>query len=206
MSATQQACLGYGAVASAAVTWNPSDKGANITLSNGNLTSTWAAASGYHEVRATLSRVQSSGGKFYFEVSVTTGNSGSLSRPTIGISTSAESLNDFVASGNGGIGYSYSSSGAVITAGGVATTYSTYTSGDVIGVAVDMGVSNGKIWFAKNNTFNGSPTAGTGNAFTVAGGSTFFPAAAGEVNVVVVGRFKTADFTYTPPTGFSSWE
>jgi hypothetical protein len=45
-------------------TWNPSDKGSGITLSNGNKTAT--GSSGNFKVRGTTSHVST--GKYYFEL------------------------------------------------------------------------------------------------------------------------------------------
>jgi len=45
-------------------TWNPSDKSANITLSNGNLTATWTSWATYNEARTTIGK---SSGKWYWE-------------------------------------------------------------------------------------------------------------------------------------------
>lgn len=53
-------------------TWNPADKGANITLSGGNLTATTSAFA-WDAVRTTISK---STGKWYFEMSITANNLG----------------------------------------------------------------------------------------------------------------------------------
>jgi hypothetical protein len=51
---------------------------------------------------------------------------------------------------------------------------SSYTTGDIIGIALDL--DNNKIWWSKNGTFqnSGDPVAGTGEAFTLTSGETYF--------------------------------
>lgn len=48
-------------------TWNPSDKSANVTLSNGNLTATITANTAFYGARATIGK---SSGKWYWEQTV----------------------------------------------------------------------------------------------------------------------------------------
>ena len=81
--------------------------------------------------------------------------------------------------------------------------------GQVVGMAVDLDA--GKIWWATDNVWqaSGNPVAGTNEAFSGLSG-TYLPllgmfGAATIVNTLTA-RFKSADFTYTPPSGFSSWE
>ena len=80
----------------------------------------------------------------------------------------------------------------------------TFTTGDVIGVAYDA--DTGKVWFAKNNSWqaSGNPAAGTNPAATLTTDAPFysglnpFDSGTGTVN------FGQLGFTYTPPTGFSA--
>tara|TARA_R100000655_G_scaffold57520_2_gene95861 strand:- start:317 stop:1606 length:1290 start_codon:yes stop_codon:yes gene_type:complete len=64
--------------------------------------------------------------------------------------------------------------------GGTGTSYgNAVTTGDIVGVAIDM--DNRKLYFSKNGTWqnSGDPTSGasgTGAAYTVAAGKTYFPA------------------------------
>lgn len=91
-------------------------------------------------------------------------------------------------------------SGSTATAFGSSWT----TAGDTIGVAVDM--DEGKIWFAKNNTWqdSGNPGAGTNPAFNDLQGQRWRPhhhqgsAVGNECKV----NFGQHAFEYTPPTGF----
>ena len=187
------------------VTWNPSDKASEITLSAGNLTATYGTVTGaYRSVRATHGK---SSGKHYFEIrfdQITNGAAYSL----FGVCTSAHSMSSgHIADNANGWAY-YQETGAKVT-NAVQTAYgATYTAADVIGVAVDMDA--GKIWFAKNNTWqaSGNPAAGTSEAFSGLSG-TLFPAVSlyrNSVDPIVTGRFKSSDFSYSPPAGFSPWE
>ena len=184
------------------VTWNPSDKSANITLSSGNLIATRASGTtSYGGVRATSGKAYTSNG--YFEVYIATMKAtGYL---VIGIGTSGATLSDYVGADAYGWSY-YGAEGGKKLNNGSATAYGTdFVQGDLIGVAFN----NGKVWFAKNNTWNGDPAADTGAAFTGIT-STIFPMVAlyyaGSPVDSVGGRFKSADFSYSPPSGFSAWE
>lgn len=191
-----------GTPAAPAVTWNPSDRDADITLSGSNLiaSSTGAAAQG--SIRATLGR---STGLYYFEARIDAiGNafilvgaakaSFTVSGQYLGEPAAVESVGYF---GVDGTALFSASGGAYGT---------TYTTGDVIGVAINF--TTGKIWFSKNNTWqnSGDPVAGTGQAWAGITGE-YFPALSMFTNTYqVTGRFKVSSFTYSPPTGFSAWE
>ncbi len=96
-------------------------------------------------------------GKWYFEWYI-----GSANWPTVGIAKP-----DFTAnySGNGNGNRTYGDNGSLY-GGSSSSTSTTYTTGDIIGCAVDM--DNGKMWFSKNGTFidSGNPAGGTNAQFT----------------------------------------
>jgi hypothetical protein len=77
---------------------------------------------------------------------------------------------------------------------------------DIFGVAVDM--DNGKIFFSKNGTWQGSgdPVAGTNAAYTdlVSSGITWVPGFyfAGDSTGTVSINFGQRSLSYTPPTGY----
>jgi hypothetical protein len=82
----------------------------------------------------------------------------------------------------------------------------TYTTGDVIGIALDL--DNGKLYFSKNGTWqnSGSPTGGTGEAYSGLTG-TFFPAYAegNSTDPTSYGiNFGQRPFVYTAPSGFKA--
>ena len=149
-----------------AVTWNPADKGANVTLSNGNM-SAEANASNVDSVRATASK---SSGKWYWEVFIDVSG---MEGHCTGIGTSSASITE--RPGQNANGYGYDSSMGEKGHNDTWDLYGdNYTANDIIGIALDL--DNGKIWFAKNNAWqdSGNPAAGTGAAYTGLSG-TFFP-------------------------------
>ena len=196
MGAIQQLMLGEAATAFTYSTWNPSDKTSNITLSNGNLTVTTTATAN-QGIRGTLSR---SSGKFYFEYT-----QGSSAANRVGIADATHVLTtglglDSVSSG-------YSTVGSIYYATSLNVAGVTYTTGDVIGVAVD--ITNGLIYYAKNNTWQSSanPSAGTGGLAYVTAAAVF-PAWGTLTANVTSGTLNVGAtaFSYTPPTGFSAWD
>lgn len=89
--------------------------------------------------------------------------------------------------------------------GSFASYGNSYTTGDVIGVAVDM--DNGKLWFAKNGTWqaSGDPASGTGAAFTDLAGSVWMPTLlAGSLTQTTICNFGQRAFAYTAPSGFKA--
>ena len=190
-----------GGGASGQVTWNPSDKSSDITLSGANLVATRnTGSSGYRSVRATAGIDASLNG--YFEIAITAMEAGGYI--IIGIGTSSAGLTNPVGADAYGWGY-YGAEGGKKFNGGTWTAYgSNFAQGDVIRVAV----GNGKVWFGKNNTWNGDPAAGTGEAFSGITGTVFPMASLYDETApvdAVTGRFKTTAFSYSPPSGFSPW-
>jgi hypothetical protein len=196
------AFFALGTDSASGVTWNPADKSTDVSLSSGNLVATRnSGTSAYRCARATSSKDYTGNG--YFEIAITTMDTGGFI--TLGIATSSASLTGYVGSDVYGWGY-YGAEGGKKLNGGTLTTYGTnFAQGDVIGVAF----KNGKIWFAKNNTWNGSPSSDTGEAFSGITG-TLYPMV-GLYDAVspvdsITARFKTSAFSYSPPSGFSAWE
>jgi SPRY domain len=135
-------------------------------------------------------------GKYYFEATATTvsganvtwiGVCNNLNYYSLGTATSAF-VRDY--------GYTYASNGKSYTnATPSGTTYgATYTSGDIIGVAIDADA--GTMTFYKNGTSQG--TAFTGMSYT--GGYVF--GCTEDNNNVVDFNFGQRPFSYTPPSGF----
>ena len=86
--------------------------------------------------------------------------------------------------------------------------FSSYASGDIIGVAVDTTLSPPKIWFAKNNTWQGtgnptttgySLTSGKKYAFSTAHGSN-----SGSTTGTAFFGAHQGGFNYDPPSGFKA--
>lgn len=192
--------LGPGLFAGAAFSaWNPREAGGGFSFSDSNRT--WANATANRLVRGSRSRVS---GKYYFEITVG-GVSGAQFN---GVATASATLGAYL--GADAYGWGLSTTGYVFHGGtyNVAdggATFITYTTGDVISVAVDLTAH--RIWFAKNGVWIGDPVAATGGSTLSAG--TFFPASStfnacspacgGGLNV------GNAAFAHAIPSGFAAW-
>ena len=164
---------------------NPLDKGTNATVDNGNLRV--YSSSGWTSNRGTMS--YPSTGKYYFEWVYTSNTPAAM----VGIATYQANKNAQLGSDAFGWGYHYSGDKYN---NNTATAYgASYTTGDVIGVALDM--TAGTLTFYKNNTSQGTAFSGlTGVYFPV---SAVAGATAAESPTI---NFGQQPFTYTPPTGF----
>lgn len=127
-------------------TWNPSDKGASSTLSNGNLTNT-TTSGGFGSVRSIASMAANSG-KYFWEVSVDTVGAAAVVSIGDGVASVAGSLN--VA----GFWNYTSTAGNFQIGGSVSSAYgASFTSGDVIGVSYNS--YTGDVHFYKNGVDQG---------------------------------------------------
>ena len=165
-------------------TLNPLTRsGAAVTLEKGN---TSKVASSSNSWRSIVSTLGVSTGKYYFEVKMDAINSSDPNNFALGITDYAQTDDQSATNGkffafSRGYGY-YAGNGKKVNndqsvANGVAYG-STYTTGDIIGCAFDL--DNGKIYFHKNGTYqnSGDPTSGstgTGSAFNITTGYTYFP-------------------------------
>ena len=120
-------------------TWNPADKSASITLSNGNLTGASSGAA-FAGARATSSIT----GLNYFQVTINLRQNNS---PAIGVASLAAPLNGIT---NGPNGIAMAMNGLVYTnSASVGSVGFTPAQGDVIGVVVDAVTQN--IYFVKDS-------------------------------------------------------
>jgi len=199
-------------------TMNPINKSTSMPyFSEGNL----KLAPNAGNYNMAFSNMGVSSGKFYYEFGITgTTNSGD----TFGVIDSDGidySNNNTTNVSNKGYAY-YPNTGNKQASGVNASYGATYTNGDVIGVALDMDA--GKVWFAKNGTYqaSGNPASGTNEAFSGLSGTYFAGATlyAGGFSAVIhnfgqdssFSGNKTAqgntdangigDFYYAPPSGF----
>jgi len=176
--------------------WNSADKSANITLSGGDLIAT--ATTGTPIVRGTTAK---SSGKWYFEVTV--GATATSSR--VGVARSSAGLD--TALGDDADGWGYAAAAEKVNNGSGVAYGATYAPTDVISIALDM--DSGKIWWAKNGTWqaSGDPAAGTNEAFSNVTGS-IYPAwgsTNGLFGPSCTANFGATAFAYSPPVGFSAW-
>jgi len=177
-----------------------------LTYSNANLTAAHGSGtSSSGGVYKALSSMASSSGKFYAEFVLNSfySNGAAGADMAVGVTSDLNAGNLLVSP----VGYSYYADGGSKFNNGSGSAYgSSWTSGDVIGIALD--VTNGKVWFAKNNTWQagGDPAAGTNAAFTGLSGAFAFAFANSTGSSAFVQNFTInfgqQPFTYTPPTGF----
>ncbi len=156
----------------------------DFVLSEGNLK---ISIGGNNERKAVLGTFGLTSGKWYWEVKYTSTTGSSFAQ--IGISDVIEGTE--ASSENGKMGYfpydygyrgETSNSNGLKTNNGTFTSYGdTYTTGDIIGVALDL--DNNKIFFSKNGTFqaSGNPVDGSNPTFSITdpsstGTGAYFPA------------------------------
>jgi len=137
--------------------------------------------------------------KYYFEVKVEDGNGNAA----IGVTQADTDLRD---RDNTEAAAYFPNGEYKIEGSGQTSGFSTYGNGDIIGVAIDTTLSTPKVWFAKNNTWQGtgdpsttgySLTAGKDYVFNIDHGSS----GSSTTATAFFGGHK-GEFNYTPPTGF----
>lgn len=186
-----------------ATTWNPSDKDANVTLTNGDLTAE-AVNSGYYGVRSTTSKTW---GLLYAEFLVVSGTNNA--GPEIGIATASASLTNYIGSSSLSWGYFFGMGDTTAKKqyNGSITSYGSGfgAANDILMLAVDL--SQNKIWAGKNGAWqsSGDPAAGTGEAFSSILLRPLFLITTVR-GAKITANFGGSAFTYTPPTGFQSWD
>jgi len=197
--------LGSGGGVVTPVTWNPSDKATEITLSGGNLIAGRTSATGWKSVRATQGRGTS--GKWYCEVLL----GGTSGFAIAGLADVTSTVNDIPGAAGSDCGYLNNGDKYEGNIQAPAGWGASFASGDVIGIAYDAGT--GKMWFAKNNVWQGSgspnPATGVSPADAVTAGTTRYPMVGlyqDATSRTWTGKFAASDFTYSPPSGFSSWQ
>ena len=185
------------------LTFNPDDKHSTVALSNGNLTATGSDIN--FDTIARVNHPMPTTGKFYFELVA-----GSSSGVYIGLTEGSTSN---ATSGNA-VSWYYQQNGKKYGVGSNSAYGDTWTTNDVIGVAVDM-TNGGDIWFSKNNTWQNSATAAeitagttTNAAFTNAtsdsydGSGLFVALADSTASGKGTLRLIENSWTGTAPTGF----
>ncbi len=168
-------------------TWNPLRAGANVAVSDGNLKGITSAT----VAQSVAGTIGMSSGKWYWEV---INQGGSLSYT--GIVDSTHDMATYIGASSTGSGYAYNTSGQKVgPTSGTAVSYgATYTTNDVIGIALDMDA--GTLTFYKNNASQGTAFSSiTGTWFAAVSGN----GVAGKGGIV---NFGQRPFAYTPPTGF----
>jgi hypothetical protein len=164
-------------------TLNPLDKNAAVTTVNGNLSYT---SSNDRIVKATIGVTT---GKWYWEFAPGGGGSTSgcgVINPSVNIHATVN-LNIATA------GVSYLGNGNKSVNGTASSYGATYTSGDIIGVALNL--DSNSVTFYKNNTSQGS--------ISLTSGLEWFPAFDQNTGTNFV-NFGQRPFAYTAPSGFKA--
>jgi hypothetical protein len=170
------------------------DKSSNAVQTNGNLDTNTIA------LTSSRSSIGISSGKWYCEVVCTY-----AAYPIIGVTSQSQSLSQAI--GNGSEQYGYYVDGKKYNNGTPTNYGNSWTTNDVIGVALDM--DSKKVWFAKNGTWqaSGNPSTGVNEAFSgLPNKEMFFGAghysAAGSSTFAF--NFGQRPFSYAAPTGFKA--
>lgn len=184
-----------------ATTWNPADKGTNVTLSNNNLT---AVVSGSNPNGSVIATNFKTTGKWYWEVNIDS-NVG-YQALMIGIANELFDVSKDSSSSPNMLGY-YGFSGPGVYSNPMynaiypnKTTYgTTYLSGDVISIALD--IDNKNIKFAKNGEWYADIALPIWNKY--------YPmltngASGSGDSTTATTNFGGTLFKFQPPIGFSS--
>lgn len=192
-------------------TWNTSDKGTNITLSNNNFDENGTTSSGvWNSVRATNPQTT---GKLYGEMLLVTADSVTNGRFFFGVSTSAFVLSNLLGSTSTSAGdqdnTGWTASGMTIASNNIVS-YNILNT--IMSLAVDM---SGKIWTGKcsGGTITwgsgGDPAIGTTPNITFISPLTLFLTASGfgDAGPAKI-RLKSSSLNQScnPPSGYSAWD
>ena len=174
-------------------TWNPADKHADITLSDGDLKAA-ATTSQWRAVRGVSGK---SSGKWYFEVTFTTSGDYGL----VGVASSSVSLADRI--GVSATGWGNQNNGFFMNNNATKTGV-THASTNVVQVAVDL--DNGKIWWGLNGAWYGGsdPASGTGAHYDNLSGTVYPAVNCYGVGTSYLANFGASAFAYSVPSGFNS--
>jgi len=165
------------------------------TISDGNLQMVHGSSQATR-----LGTIGASSGKYYWEIVYT---AATAFDGMVGVADQSHSLNTYVGATSGSWGYYYN--GRSYHAASSSAYGSSYSTNDVISIALDM--DNLAIYFAKNGVWqnSGDPTSGsskTGAAYTNLSG-TIFPAINGYGGTQVA-NWGQRPFAYTAPSGYKA--
>lgn len=191
------ALRGAAAVASANTTWNPSDKNASVTLSNGNLTATTSSSG---SVRSIASH---SSGKYYCENVITHSANSSF-----GIATSGYSLSGYIGSTANAVGCL--TDGRVFLNNVNVTTLTAVANGTTWSLAIDL--DNKRAWWRRNagnwnDNVSADPATNTlGVDISGLNAGLYFVIWDGETNTDAAAmNFGATAYAQSVPSGFGNW-
>lgn len=174
-------------------TFNPSAKTSVVVLSNGNLTAASDTTSQWESVQATTFK---SSGKWYCEFTVNQ----AVFDIALGIETSTDSTAAGQFPGGAADSWAYWSNGSWYNNGASTGGWATYTTGDVIGMALDA--TGGTLSFYKNGVLQGTISGVSAGSYTPAVGFFYSAGSAGQVTA----NFGATSFAYTVPSSYSAYD
>lgn len=172
-------CVGSPDAAVTSTTWNPSDKGTNVVLSNGNLTVGGTATGSVRSVVAVTT------GQWYYETTIVTG-----ANSYVGMANSTMALTggaNYMGSTNNSIAYYVNG----IYKNAIQISAASYATGDVIGILRD--ISAASIAFYKNGVLIYTATGAN-----VPSGSLYAAVTIGVIADSVTTNFGATTFIYSP--------
>lgn len=183
-------------------TWDPLNKGTNITLTGGNLVAENTVGNLWTTVLSTLSHTT---GKYYWEYNITT-NTGQTTM--VGAQATID-LTTFVGGSASSFGWQanpVASSSARWRNNANIGDQGSYTAGDVVAVAFD--IDSGDVWFSVNGTYiSGDPSLETSPSITGLSAGTWLagysPFTLGHNATVNLGA---TPFAFAIPTDYNSWD
>jgi len=180
-------------------TLDPNKMGSGLVPSNGNRTLNAKASSAWAVIYGTIPMRS---GKWYWECHVLSAGADGV---MYGVTNPNTAITHNTSAGDNY--YNYSAYGTLYgpTAFKIGSwTTTTFTTGDKIGIAVDM--DNGYIYFAKNNTWlmSSDPTTatGTGAAFSIGHEPILFPIVNQYLGYGTNVQFDSSLWSYSAPTGY----
>ncbi|PGH59462.1 hypothetical protein CRT60_00320 [Azospirillum palustre] len=191
-----------GATLTSATALDPTQKGADITLSNNNLTAasttgTWAS------VRATAPIIQ---GKWYFELRAD--NTTTPATAYIGLVGSTVTMTAVGLALNGANCWSLTDSGTKSDNGTSTSSWSAAwgASAKVVGVHIDAtNLASIKVWYSIDGVLlnGGDPATGANPAHTITGSPTLYPAISAISSKQLTTRFAQSSWSGTPVPGYN---
>jgi hypothetical protein len=174
-------------------TWNPLRQRSSNTVSNGNLDVTLAAAAAA-SITGTFAQ---STGKWYWEITHNGFSStNSLLAGVIGANRSQSGISLY---GTGSVGY-YATNGRIYIDGADSAYGNSFTTGDIIGVALDLDSATKTITFYKNGSSQGAinlPSSDSVWSPAITNGTASSTQSA-------IANFGQRPFAYSAPSGFKA--
>lgn len=183
--------------------WNPAETG-NLTLSLSNYLATCTAVG----VAVSNGANSKSSGLLYAEILCGgTGFAGSSHSPSLGVCRPGTGSPGFTTLVGAGLtSWGILSTGLKRNNGAAAAYGSSFTTGDTVGIAINL--TSGKVWFSKNGSWqnSGDPAAGVNEAYSgVTGPLVLEFSSNDDARPSGLIRSISGSCVYAPPSGFSLW-